>query len=330
MIDLSTNYLGLELRNPIIVGSCSLTSNLEDIVKLEQYGAGAIVLKSIFEEEILNQTNVITKKRTQNQRPEKNVSETLDYIDSHSNEKKIDNYLQLIRSIKKKTSIPIIASINCLTDREWIAFITNIEEAGADAIELNIFLSPMACDELEHEKTIKKIVGKVLKFVSIPVSVKLGECYTNLLNTILNISETGISGMVLFNKFYSPDIDIYNFNIVPGRMQSCEYDYIHSLRWIAFLSDKVKCSLAASTGIHHGNTIIKQILAGADAVQVASSLYLNGKKHLEQMLTEIEEWMFDKGIFSVKQFKGKASYKDNTDPAVYERIQFMKQYGRIG
>ena len=330
MIDLSTNYAGLKLRNPIIVGSCSLTSNIEDIVKLEQYGAGAIVLKSIFEEEILNKANLKTRKKIQKQYFDKKFTGALDYIKSNSNNKRTNDYLQFIQSIKKKTSIPIFASINCLTDKEWITFASKIEEAGADAIELNISLSPMERKEQDHEETINKIINKVLKLVSIPVSVKLGECFTNLSNTILNISKTGISGMVFFNKFYLPDIDIYNLSLVPGRMQSCEYEYVHSLRWIALLSDRVKCSLAASTGIHNGNTIVKQILAGADAVQVVSSLYLNGKKHIIQMLRDIEEWMFEKGIFSVSQFKGKASYANKTDPAVYERIQFMKQYGRIG
>jgi dihydroorotate dehydrogenase (fumarate) len=322
--------MGMKLRNPIIVGSCSLTSNLEDIVKLEQYGAGAIVLKSIFEEEILNQSDGISSRKIINHTSDSHISAPLDYIDSYSSGNKLNNYLQLIKSIKKKVAIPIIASINCLSDKEWIGFTTKIQKAGADAIELNISLSPMAIDEQEHEKTIQKIVGKVIKHVSIPVSVKLGECYTNLSSTIVNISSTDISALVLFSKFYSSDIDIYNFSIVPGRMQSCEYDYAHSLRWIALLSDKVKCNIAASTGIHDGNTVIKQILAGADAVQVVSSLYLYGKKHIEKMLTEIEEWMFEKGMFSINQFRGKASYKKNTDPAVYERIQYMKQYGRIG
>ncbi len=329
MIDLSTNYLGLELRNPIVVGSCSLTSNLEDILQLEKNGAGAIVLKSVFEEEIMKENDVNSNDKAENKPGNPFLSETLDYIDSHSEGKKLDNYLQLIKSIKKKTSIPIIASINCLTDADWIAFTKKIQDAGADALELNIYVNPMANIPLEHEKIIKKIISKIQKVISIPVSIKLGEYYTNLSNTIMDISQTGISGLVLFNKYYSPDIDIYNVNIVSGRMQSCENDYVHSLRWITFFSDKVKCSMAAFTGIHHGSTVIKQILAGADAVQVVSALYLYGKKHIKQMLREIEEWMFEKGKFSVKQIKGEARFRNNTDPAVYERIQFMKHYGRI-
>ncbi|MBA7516213.1 Dihydroorotate dehydrogenase [subsurface metagenome] len=204
-----------------------------------------------------------------------------------------------------------------------------IQDAGADALELNIFLNPMDIIKQDYEKIAIKIIKKVLKAVSIPISIKLSDCYTNLSRTIIEISNTGIAGLVLFNKFYSPDIDIYNLNIVSGRMHSCENEYVKPLRWIALLAENVKCSLAASTGIHNGNTVVKQILAGADAVQVVSALYLNGKNHIAQMLGEIEKWMFEKGIFSVEQFKGKAGYRNNTNPAVYERIQFMKHYGRI-
>jgi dihydroorotate dehydrogenase (fumarate) len=330
MADLTTKYMGFELKNPIIAGSCSLTSTISDIVELEKNGAAAIVLKSIFEEEILNEAAGSLKDAKENKLIYTQLSETLDYIDVHTKEKRLGEYLALIKEAKRKTLIPIIASINCITDSEWIDFSSKIQEAGADGLELNIYINPIDPGIKDYEKTALKIIKKVLKNVSIPVSAKLSDCFVNLPETIQEISSTGVAGMVLFNRFYTPDIDIYNLNIVPGKMHSCENEYSKSLRWIALLSDVAKCSIAASTGIHDGNTVIKQILAGADAVQIVSTLYLNGKKQINLMLAEVEKWMLDKGYFSIGQFKGLSSYRNASNPSVYERIQFMKYYGRIG
>ncbi|MBN1599372.1 MAG: dihydroorotate dehydrogenase-like protein [Bacteroidales bacterium] len=329
MADLATKYMGLELKNPLIAGSCGITSKVEDIIQLEQAGIAAVVLKSIFEEEILNEASFDLKEAENNKFIYTQLSETLDYIDVHTKEKRFSNYLNLIKEAKSKTLIPIIASINCITDSEWIEYAAKIESAGADAIELNIALSPMDINLKDADKIIIRIIKKVLKAVKIPVAVKIGECFTNLAGTILEIDSSGVAGIVLFNRFYSPDIDIYNLDIVTGRKLSCDTDYLKPLRWIALMSDRIKCSIAASTGIQDSNTAIKQILAGADAVQIVSAIYLNGKEYITEILTGIEKWMFEKGIFSVQQFKGLASYKKATNPSVYERIQFMKYYGRI-
>ena len=315
MADLHTNYLGLELKNPIIVGSCGLTSKLEDIVKFEQAGAAAIVLKSIFEEEILNEAAQEAADAKSSKLIYSQASETLDYIDIHTKEKRLSSYLKLIKDAKKETLIPIIASINCVSDTEWIDYAAKIEEAGADAIELNISLNPMDAKAQDKEKTFLRIIQKVLQTVSIPVSVKLSDRFSNLSHTLTEIASSGIAGLVLFNRFFYPDIDIYNFSLKSGRMHSCESEYLKPLRWIALMSDQIDCSLAASTGIHDGNTAIKQILAGADAVQIVSAFYLHGKDYITQILADIEKWMVDKGIFSIDQFKGFASYKNTSDPA---------------
>jgi dihydroorotate dehydrogenase (fumarate) len=330
MADLTTKFMGLELKNPIIVGSCSLTSTIEDIIQLEQNGAAAIVLKSLFEEEILNEAEASIKEAKENKLIYTQLSETLDYIDVHTKEKRLSDYLSLIKEAKKKTLIPIIASINCISDSGWTDFASKIQDSGADGLELNIFLNPVDPTNNDFLKTAQKIIKKVLKTITIPVSVKLSDCIADLSNIVLELSSSGIAGLVLFNRFYNPDIDIYNLSVIPGKMHSCENEYAKPLRWIALLSDKAKCSIAASTGIHDGNTMIKQLLVGADAVQVVSTLYLNGKKQINQMLSEIEKWMLDKGYFSVNQFKGLSSYKNASNPAVFERIQFMKYYGRIG
>jgi len=328
-MDLSTNYLGLNLKNPIVVGSCSLTYSLSEIKKLEKYGAAAVVLKSIFEEEILKDTENQLREAEKNSFIYNRYSETLDYIDMHIKEERLNNYIQLIKNAKKEVLIPIIASINCISSAEWTSFAKRIEEAGADALELNISLNPTDLEIRDFESTIKKIIQRVLAQVSIPVAVKINNSFTHMARTILDLSETGIAGLVLFNRAYSPDIDINTLEAVQGRSFSSPNAYVEPLRWIALLSDKVNCSIAASSGIHTSEVIIKQILAGADLVQIVSVLYEQGIEHIQVLLNEIEKWMEEKGFSSLQQFKGKASSKNAGNPAVFERIQFMKHFAGI-
>ena len=328
-MDLSTNYLGLNLKNPIVVGSCSLTYSLSEIKKLEKYGAAAVVLKSIFEEEILKDTENQLREAEKNSFIYNRYSETLDYIDMHIKEERLNNYIQLIKNAKKEVLIPIIASINCISSAEWTSFAKRIEEAGADALELNISLNPTDLEIRDFESTIKKIIQRVLAQVSIPVAVKINNSFTHMARTILDLSETGIAGLVLFNRAYSPDIDINTLEAVQGRSFSSPNAYVEPLRWIALLSDKVNCSIAASSGIHTSEVIIKQILAGADLVQIVSVLYEQGIEHIQVLLNEIEKWMEEKGFSSLQQFKGKASSKNAGNPAIFERIQFMKHFAEI-
>lgn len=330
MADLSTKYLGLDLKSPIIVGSCGLTSNIQNIKEIAENGAGAVVLKSIFEEEILIESQELMKEIKKDKLIYADLSETLDYVDLHQGEKTLNDYLKLIKESKKAISIPVIASINCISDSEWTHFATKIQEAGADALELNIFLSPTDFTKKDNEKITFSIIKKVLKSVSIPVSVKISNSDANLAFTIQKIAETGVAGIVLFNRFYSPDFDIENFTVTSANVFSQPEEQVKPLRWISLLSEKVSCSLAASTGIHYSDAVIKQILAGADAVQVVSTLYLNGIKYLKTLHTEMDQWMIHKGIFALGQIKGKMNYSHTSNPAVFERMQFMKRYSRIG
>jgi dihydroorotate dehydrogenase (fumarate) len=329
MMDLTSNYLGLNLKNPLIIGSSSLTSNLNEIKKLEQFGAAAIVLKSIFEEEIVHEIE------HQQQEAEKNTfiyneySETLDYLDIHLKEARLNEYIQLIKNAKKEVLIPIIASINCVSNSEWTGFAKRLQEAGADALELNISLNPIDLKTTNFEQIIKQIIQKVLAQVNIPVAVKINNNFTHMAKTILELSETGIAGLVLFNRAYASDINIHTFEAVQGKTFSSPDSYGESMRYIALLSDQVKCSLAASTGIHTTESFIKQLLAGADAVQVVSSIYENGVQHIGTLLHGLEKWMEEKGFTSVEQFKGKASVKKAGNQAVFERIQFMKHFAGI-
>ena len=328
-MDLTTKYLGLTLKNPIIVGSCGLTSSVSDIKQLEKQGAAAVVLKSIFEEEILMDVENQLREAKENSFIYDQYSETLDYIDVHVKKERLNEYIQLIKAAKKDVLIPIIASINCVSSSEWTDFAKQIEEAGADALELNISLNPSDLVSRDFEQNIKVIIHKVLTRVTVPVAIKINNSFTHMAKTILDLSQTGISGMVLFNRAHSPDIDINTLQAVPGRSFSSPNDFVESMRWIALLSDKVNCSLAAATGIHTHEAVIKQILAGADAVQIVSALYENGIESINGLLSGLEKWMQEKGFSSLEKFKGKASSKNVGNPAVFERIQFMKHFSEI-
>jgi dihydroorotate dehydrogenase (fumarate) len=329
MADLTTNYMGLILKNPVIIGSSGLTSSIEKIKELEANGAGAIVLKSIFEEEILLDTKNHLDSAKDDSMIYSELSETLDYIDIHIKEDSLNNYLNLIKQCKKEVLIPVIGSINCVTASEWTSFAKKIENAGADALELNIFLNPTDNSDLDFEKAYHNIVSNVLKSIKIPVAVKFSQNFTKPFNFFTEMSKTGIKGMVLFNRFYLPDIDLEKMSMKEAEIFSTPGEFNQVLRWIGVLSGKVNCSLAASTGIHDSSAMIKQILAGADAVQIVSAIYKHGPKYINQMLSEMEKWMEEKGFNYIDQFKGQISMVQGDNPAAYERMQFMKYFGGI-
>jgi dihydroorotate dehydrogenase (fumarate) len=329
MKDLTTSYLGLELKNPIIAGSCGLTGTLDGIISMEQHGAGAVVIKSIFEEEILLEVNERMREAKKNPMIYSGLSETLDYVDLHIREDKLGNFLQLIQDVKKAVSIPVIASINCLSDENWTHFTRRMEEAGADALELNIFLNPADFKNLEFERAYFRIIEKVLKTIKIPVAVKISKYFTRLGLSVKALSETGVLGLVMFNRFYSPDIDIDKMELAAPQMYSSADEMHETLRWIAIMSERVTCNLAASTGIHTGKDVIKMLLAGATAIQLVSTLYKNGPEQINRILKELETWMSEKGFNSLEQFRGKISRKYGADPAAFERMQFMKHFSEI-
>jgi dihydroorotate dehydrogenase (fumarate) len=330
MVDLSVKYLGLTIKNPVIAGSSELTNSVEEIKKLESNGAAAIVLKSIFEEEILLEAKMKSEEARKNLMIYTDLSETLDYVDLHIKEDKLGSYLKLISDTKKEVLIPVIASINCITPYEWTDFTAKIQDAGADALELNIFLNPTDMSDKNFEQTYFDIITKVQGIVTIPVSAKISPYFLKPGLMIKKLSETGLSGLVLFNRFFTPDIDTDSFEIKPANIFSTEHDYCNVLRWVALMSGKVKCGLIASTGIHSGESVIKQILAGADAVQIVSVLYRKGYEYINVILNDIEEWMVRKGYNYISQFKGKVSQESVKDAAAFERMQFMKYFSGIG
>ena len=328
-MDLKTTYMGLELKNPVIAGSSGLTGSLDSIINLEKSGAAAVVLKSIFEEEILLEVNQQMKEAEKDPMIYSGLSETLDYIDLHIREDNLGKYLQLIRDAKNAVSIPVIGSINCISSEDWAHFTKKVEEAGADALELNLFLNPADFKNKEFEQAYFRIIEKVLAVVNIPVAIKISKYFTRMGLSVKALSETGVSGIVMFNRFYTPDIDIEKVALAPAKMFSTPEEQSETLRWIAIMSGRVSCDLAASTGIHKGDDVIKMLLAGASATQVTSTLYKNGPDQLTRILKRMGKWMTDKGFKSVDQFRGKVGSAYGDDPAAFERMQFMKHFSEI-
>ncbi|MBD3178843.1 MAG: dihydroorotate dehydrogenase-like protein [Candidatus Latescibacteria bacterium] len=321
-MDLSTEYMGLTLKNPLIVSSCDFTRSTDNIIRIEQAGGAAVVLKSLFEEQLAADSESLIGKDDRyfyNQ-------EALDYINRFSREHGIEEYLKLIRESREETSIPVIASVNCITSSGWTDYARRIEDAGADGLELNISsinFNPMMKSE-QIERIYLDIVGKVKESINIPLSVKMGFFFTNLYSMIRNIDRKGVSSVVMFNRNYRPDIDIEKLEIDNGNIYSAPEEITLSLRWIALLSKDTECSLIGATGIHDGAGVIKQLLAGASAVQICTTLYKNEIPYIGRMLEFIEGWMEKKKYERVDQFRGKIANSPELKYA-FERIQFIRK-----
>ena len=324
MTDLSILYAGLELKNPVIAGSSPITGSLDGIRELEKNGAAAVVLKSLFEEEILMEADSMSDSGA-------GVSyqgEAEDYLNYYVRQNSVDAYLKLIGDSKKNVSIPVIASINCVSDREWTSFASRVQDAGADALELNMFILPSDPNQKgeDLEKLYFAIVKKVLEQVSIPVALKIHSYFSGMANMAASLSSTGIKGLVLFNRFYSPDMDLNSMEITSSGVYSTPAELAMPLRWTGILYDRVNCDLAVSTGVHDSSGVIKSVLAGAAAAYVVTALYKMGTAHIGTMLGGIEKWMKGKGYKSCADFRGLLSQRQIRDPQLYERAQFMKHF----
>jgi len=322
MTNLATKYMGFDLKNPLIVASSGLTRSVEKILEFEEKGAAAVVLKSIFEEQILHDID-----KTLEYPDAYNINpEALDYVTGSLKEHEVQSYTRLIRDVKKHVGIPVFASINCVSMSQWVDIAQDFEEAGADGLELNIFIMPSRLDVTgaEHEQMYFDILEKVTSKISIPVALKTGYYFTSMVQTLKKFSWTGIKGLVMFNRFFSPDIDLKSLDLQATNLYSLPSEQYIPLRWIAMLSDVVRCDIAASTGIHDAKAAIRQILAGASAVQICSTLYLHGSDRIPQMLEDMKTWMADHEFESVADFKGLLSVKHKENPVLYQRMQYMK------
>jgi len=329
MPDLSTQYMGLTLRNPIIVSSCDLTKSVSGIKKCADAGAGAVVLKSIFEEQFLIKGDI----------PEGGSSihpEALDYLRSGGLlEYAPQKVCQTIMEAKKEVDIPLMASINCQTPKLWPSFARQIYDAGADALELNIYLLPIDLDVpgSDYENTHIEILRKVKKEVPIPVSVKLVSQITSIPNFARRLADEGADALVFFNWFLEPDIDV---NSRKTRNIKGKGNFFQSLRWVALLADRLSCDIASSGGVKNSDDIIKQILAGASGVQACSVFYERGLDEINLLLEGIRDWMKDKRFDSIDEFRGhlsfhrqKLSFKGLGEAEKYFRAQYLKTYSKF-
>jgi dihydroorotate dehydrogenase (fumarate) len=321
-MDLSTTYMGLKLQNPLIVSSSRITSTVDDIKKCADYGAGAIVLKSLFEEQFLADSNRLMDQ------DEKYFwfPEAISFINQHSKEHGIKGYLKLIQGAKANTNVPIIASVNCVTATEWPSYAKQLVDAGADGLELNVFIVPKdeKINSIELEDLYVKVVEEVKKNVDIPVAIKIGPFFTNGFNMTKRLCQAGVNGIVVFNRFYRPDIDIDTEQISRPNYLSCPQEMGQPLRWVSLFASRINCDIAGNTGIHEGTGMIKMLLAGASAVQVCSTLYINGLGYIDTMINDLQKWMTWKGYTSIDEFKGKLT-KRHENVAAFERVQFLKQ-----
>ena len=320
MVDISVNYMGLKLKSPFIAASSGYTADLEKIVAIARSGAGAIVLKSLFEEQISNETWFLESAGTEH-------TETLDYLQRYVADHTLEKYIELITNAREKAGIPIIASINCFSHKSWVDFALEIEKAGADALELNIYSLPLNSNKnsVEIETEYLRIIGSITKSLKIPVAVKLGESFTNLGNFVHALQGLGVKGVVLFNRFYTPDISLKSLKIIPAQPFSSKAEYLKELRWIAILSSQLRnFSLSASTGVYDPSSAIKLMLAGASTVQLCSVLYKQGPFVLQDFNEELKEFMRSKGFKKISDFAGMLNYANIPDPAMFERVQFLK------
>jgi dihydroorotate dehydrogenase (fumarate) len=319
---LATTYLGMELKNPIIVGSSPLTSSLDKLKKCEDAGAGAVVVKSIFEEQIDHDAA-------------KMISQTegfvvhadgQDFLEEVSRDYYIDAYLSLVDKATEALDIPVIASVNCRTRGSWLDYVQRFAEVGADALELNYYTLPSdfnrSAQEIEDEYL--AVVQEARNRFKLPLSVKMGSQFTALANVIKKFDTMGVDGLVLFNRFYQPDIDIEKLVTKSSIVLSGPNDYAQSLQWTALVSAYLNCDICASTGIHSGESLVKLLLSGAKAVQVCSAVMKGGHKVIDDMLQTLTAWMDRHNADSFVDFRGKLAHKRMEDPSQWERAQYMK------
>jgi len=347
MADLSTKYMGLELANPIIAASSSLANSVEGVKKLEKAGVGAVVLKSLFEEQIYAESEQIGGKGV-------NLydTEAAEFIEAYGREFGTRDYLKLIQDAKKECRIPIIASLNCFSQKWWVNYAKKIEAAGADGLELNIGVLPS--DPTRTAQEVEAVYLDIVKIIKqelkIPVALKIGPNFSSFANMATMLSRgriesrefivgwcgrgasdsktgwNGVNALVLFNRYYNLDIDTDKLQLIAGNPYSNPEEMHESLRWISLLSGRVECDLAASTGVHDGKAVIKQLLAGANAVQVCSVLYQKGLDAVQEMLQEVSDWMGKNSFKKIDDFRGKLSQKKSEHPAAHERLQYIKLF----
>jgi dihydroorotate dehydrogenase (fumarate) len=323
-MDLSTRYLGLDLKNPIVPSASPLSRTIDSMKRLEDAGAAALVMYSLFEEQIAHDAAELNHYLLYGT---ESYAESLTYFPAAADYNVgPEEYVELVRRATTSLEIPVIGSLNGITPGGWISFARKIEEAGADAIELNVYYLPTDPDlsSQDVEDRYLEILHEVKRTVKIPISMKLSPYFSSFANFARRLDFAGASGLVLFNRFYQPDIDIETLDVVPQVLLSTPMAMRLPLRWTAILRGRVKADLAASSGIHSAEDVIKMIMAGADVTMVCSTLLRNGPQRITAILAELDRWMLEHEYASVAQMKGSMSQKSVADPAAFERANYMK------
>jgi len=323
-MDLSTTYLGLKLKNPIVPSASPLSHSLDGMKRLEDAGAAAIVMYSLFEEQIAHESAEMNHYLSYGT---ESFAEALSYFPA-AQEYNLgpDAYVDLVRKAKNALGIPVIGSLNGVSTGGWVQYARKIEEAGADALELNVYYIPtdpkLTGNEVENRYV--EVLEAVKKSVHIPVAMKLSPFFSALHNVAHRLDAAGANGLVLFNRFYQPDIDLDALEVTPNVILSTPHALRLPLRWIAILHGRVRASLAATSGIHTGKDALKMLMAGADVTMMCSALLKYGPLHIAKTLQEISQWMTEHEYASVQQMKGSMSQKSIADPSAFERANYMK------
>jgi len=324
---LKTHYLGLDLDNPVVAASSPLTNDISNVRQMEDSGVAAVVLHSLFEEQIL----IEEKKLDDNLlRGTESYAEALSYFpDISSFPSGPEAYLEHIQSVKGAVDIPVIASLNGVSAGGWIEYAQKIEAAGADALELNIYFIPtnpeVMAGQVEHMYTV--LVKEICSRIQIPVAVKLSPFFSATANIMKRLDQAGARGLVLFNRFYQPDFDLNHLDVKPRLVLSTSEELTLRLRWTAILYSQLDCDIAITGGIHTAEDIIKSIMAGANTVMMASVIFKNGISYFRSVITDINRWMEKKEYDSIEAIQGILSMKNIAEPAAYIRSNYMKVLG---
>jgi dihydroorotate dehydrogenase (fumarate) len=324
MVDLRTKYLGLQLRNPLVASASPLSKNADTVCQLEDAGVSAVVMYSLFEEQIQNETRALDHYLTQGT---ESFAEALSYFPDLGNKSYgPQEYLNQIRKLKETVEIPIIGSLNGVSEGGWIEYAKLIEQAGADALELNIYYLPTdpSITSQQLEQSYVDLVKKVKQSIKIPLAVKLSPNFTAIPNMAKRLAEAGADGLVLFNRFYQPDLDIENKTVKPDLNFSNSSHLRMPLRWVAILYGRVQADLAITGGVHTASDMVKAVMAGASVSMLAAVLIEHGPQIAGSILQQFERWLNDHEYASVEQMLGSMSQKSVAEPAAYERANYMK------
>ncbi len=324
MPDLTTTYLGLHLKNPLVASASPLSKKLDSVKRLEDAGVAAVVMYSLFEEQITHESEALSYFLD---RGTESHAEAVTYFpDLGKYNIGAEPYVELIQKIKKAVAIPVVGSLNGVTPGGWVEYARKIEEAGADALELNMYriATDLELASQDLEQTYVDLVSDVRKQIHIPLAVKLSPFFTSLPNLASRLVKAGANGLVLFNRFYQPDIDIETLEVVPEIHLSTSEELRMPLRWVAILYGRVQADLALTTGVHTGEDMIKAAMAGASVSMLASELIAKGSKRIPTLLGEITKWMEEFEYDSISQMLGSMSQKAVADPGAFERANYMK------